>query len=123
MAEREGVGESWSIGKRGMESQLGSGKDSGVRLDLLTFDYKEARKAGISLTTEDTEGDPEVRGQKAEVRKTLRDVQKAPVKTGGVQWMKESYDEGIASHIGPESCGGASNGAAEALTGERAGRV
>ena len=24
----------------------------GVRLDLLTFDYKEARKAGISLTTE-----------------------------------------------------------------------
>ena len=24
----------------------------GVGLDLLTFDYKEARKAGISLTTE-----------------------------------------------------------------------
>jgi len=37
--------------------------------------------------------------------------------------MKESYDEGVASHIGPESCGGVSNGAAEALTGERAGRV
>ena len=37
--------------------------------------------------------------------------------------MKESYDEGIASHVGPESCGGVSNGAAEALTGERAGRV
>ena len=37
--------------------------------------------------------------------------------------MKESYDEGIASHIGPESCGGTRDGAAEALTGERAGRV
>jgi hypothetical protein len=37
--------------------------------------------------------------------------------------MKESYGEGVASHIGPESCGGDSNGAAEALTGERAGRV
>jgi hypothetical protein len=37
--------------------------------------------------------------------------------------MKESYGEGLANHIGPESCGGDSNGAAEALTGERAGRV
>jgi len=37
--------------------------------------------------------------------------------------MKEPYDEGVANHIGPESCGGASNGAAEALTGVRAGQV
>ena len=37
--------------------------------------------------------------------------------------MKESYDEGIASHIGPESCGDTRDGAAEALTGEGAGRV
>ncbi len=37
--------------------------------------------------------------------------------------MKESYGEGLASHIGPESCGGDSNDAAEALTGVRAGRV
>ena len=37
--------------------------------------------------------------------------------------MKESYDESIASHIGPESCGGDRNGAAEALTGEHAGQV
>jgi hypothetical protein len=35
--------------------------------------------------------------------------------------MKESYDEGIASHIGPESCGGTRDGAAEALTGEGCG--
>jgi len=28
------------------------GKDSGVRKDLLIFGYKEAMKAGISLTTE-----------------------------------------------------------------------
>ena len=37
--------------------------------------------------------------------------------------MKEPYDEGLASHIGPESCGGGSNGMAEALTGVRAGQV
>ena len=37
--------------------------------------------------------------------------------------MKESYDEGIASHIGPESCAVACKGLGEALTGVRAGRV
>jgi hypothetical protein len=37
--------------------------------------------------------------------------------------MKESYDEGLANHIGSESCGGGSNAMAEALTGVRAGRV
>jgi RNA-directed DNA polymerase len=37
--------------------------------------------------------------------------------------MKEPYDEGLASHTGPESCGGDSNGTAEALTGVRTGRV
>ena len=37
--------------------------------------------------------------------------------------MKESYDEGVANHIGPESCGGGSNAMAEALTGVRAGQV
>ena len=43
--------------------------------------------------------------------------------TGRVLWMKEPHDEGLASHIGPESCGGGSNAAAEALTGVRAGQV
>lgn len=37
--------------------------------------------------------------------------------------MKDPYDEGPASHIGPESCAGAREGAGEALTGESAGRV
>ena len=37
--------------------------------------------------------------------------------------MRESYDEGIASHIGPESCAFAREGGGEALTGVRAGRV
>ena len=37
--------------------------------------------------------------------------------------MEESYDEGVASHIGPESCAGAREGSGEALTGVRAGRV
>jgi hypothetical protein len=37
--------------------------------------------------------------------------------------MKESYDEGLASHIGPESCGVVRENAVEALTGVRAGWV
>ena len=37
--------------------------------------------------------------------------------------MKESYVKGLANRDGPESCGGARKGRAEALTGERAGRV
>jgi len=35
--------------------------------------------------------------------------------------MKVPHDEGVADHIGPESCGGCSNTAAEALTGESVG--
>ena len=37
--------------------------------------------------------------------------------------MKESYDEGVASHIDPESCAEDRKGLREALTGARAGRV
>src|SRR5712691_821394 len=37
--------------------------------------------------------------------------------------MKKSCESGLATHIGPESCGAAREGGAEALTGERAGRV
>ena len=37
--------------------------------------------------------------------------------------MKVSCDEGAASHVGPESCGGDRKVAVEALTGEGAGRV
>jgi hypothetical protein len=44
-------------------------------------------------------------------------------KTGKVSWMREPYGEGVASHTGPESCGGGSNAVAEALTGVRAGQV
>ena len=36
--------------------------------------------------------------------------------------MEVHYDEGIASHIGPESCAGVREGAGEALTGEHAGQ-
>ena len=36
--------------------------------------------------------------------------------------MQMSYESGLATHIGPESCGAARKGG-EALTGERAGRV
>ena len=37
--------------------------------------------------------------------------------------MKKSHESGLATHIGPESCGAARKGSVEALTGERAGRV
>ena len=37
--------------------------------------------------------------------------------------MKVPDSEGLATHAGPESCAGPGNGASEALTGERAGRV
>jgi hypothetical protein len=32
--------------------------------------------------------------------------EKAPIKTGKELGMEESYDEGVANHIGPESCVG-----------------
>jgi RNA-directed DNA polymerase len=37
--------------------------------------------------------------------------------------MKELHGERLATHTGPESCGAAREGGAEALTGVRAGRV
>jgi hypothetical protein len=37
--------------------------------------------------------------------------------------MKVSCNEGVASHVGPESCGGDRKVVVEALTGESAGRV
>jgi len=37
--------------------------------------------------------------------------------------MRESYTEGLATHIGPESCGAVREDSVEALTGVRAGRV
>jgi RNA-directed DNA polymerase len=37
--------------------------------------------------------------------------------------MKKSHESGLATHIGPESCGAACKGGVEALTGERAGQV
>ena len=47
----------------------------------------------------------------------------APIKIGRKERMKDPYDEGIASHIGPESCAGARKDVGEALTGGRAGRA
>src|ERR1700688_4468495 len=37
--------------------------------------------------------------------------------------MKKSYQSGLATHTGRESCGAARKSGVEALTGERAGRV
>jgi glycine/D-amino acid oxidase-like deaminating enzyme len=44
-------------------------------------------------------------------------------KAGEVLWMRVPRDEGVAGHVGPESCGHVREGVVEALTGERAGRV
>jgi len=33
-------------------------------------------------------------------------VQGAPIKTDMEQQMKELYEEGVATHLGPESCAG-----------------
>ena len=38
--------------------------------------------------------------------------------TGGGLWMRVPYDEGLASHIGPESCVDVREDVGEALTGE-----
>jgi transposase len=43
--------------------------------------------------------------------------------TDARQRVKVPYGEGLASHTGPESCGGVREGAFEALTGVRIGRV
>ena len=37
--------------------------------------------------------------------------------------MKEPYEKGVATHLGPESCAVARKGGGEALTGVRAGQV
>ncbi len=42
--------------------------------------------------------------------------------TGEEQVVKVHGDEGLANHIGPESCVGPREGAGEALTGERTGQ-
>ena len=47
----------------------------------------------------------------------------APVKTGMVEGMKESNDEGIATHIGPAPCADSREGEGEASAGVRAGQV
>ena len=44
-------------------------------------------------------------------------------KTGAVSRMKESNNEGVASHVGPESWACVRKGKGQALTGERVGRV
>ena len=48
---------------------------------------------------------------------------RAPIKTGKVLRMKESYNEVLARHIGPESCAMVGNNPGEALTGVRTGGV
>ena len=48
---------------------------------------------------------------------------RAPIKTGMVLRMKESYNEVLARHVGPESCAAVGNNLGEALTGVCTGRV
>jgi hypothetical protein len=50
-------------------------------------------------------------------------VRDAPIKTGKVLGMKVPHEEGLADHLGSESCAGVGNGVGEALTGGCAGWV
>ena len=59
-----------------------------------------------------------VRGAVSDDR-PYRDVRRI---TDGRQRVKVPYDEGVANHIGPESCVGGREAAREALTGVRAGQ-
>ena len=43
--------------------------------------------------------------------------------TGKKSVVRVHYGEGVAIHIGPESCAGAREGIGEALTGERIGQA
>jgi hypothetical protein len=47
----------------------------------------------------------------------------APIKSSNELGMKESYNEGLANHIDPESCVDNGNIIGEALTGESVGWV
>ena len=49
-------------------------------------------------------------------------VASAPGDRQGVE-VRVPYDEGVANHIGPESCAGVREGVSEALTGERTGQA
>jgi len=50
-------------------------------------------------------------------------VCEAPIKTGGKEWMRVPYGEGLASSTGPKLCAVSSNVGSEALAGVRAGQV
>ena len=50
-------------------------------------------------------------------------VCEAPIKTGGKEWMRVPYGEGLASSTGPKLCAVGSNASSEALAGVRAGQV
>ncbi len=57
---------------------------------------------------------------RARLKPGVRVCRDKPARCEGV---RVSDSEGLANHAGPESCAGPGNGASEALTGERAGRV
>lgn len=57
-------------------------------------------------------------GLKVARRPRPRLLLRAPIKTGKKQGLKVTYDEGLSTHISPESCAGNGNIIGEALTGE-----
>jgi hypothetical protein len=56
-------------------------------------------------------------------RGPLNDRDRVRRETGKEQMVQVHYDEGVAIHIGPESCAGGREAVREALTGERAGQL
>jgi hypothetical protein len=81
----------------------------------------------LSLVGGGHPGQPPPRSSTATRRTRLRGLREffstllCAGETGGMSWMKEPYEEGVATRFGPESCAVVRKDAGEALTGVRLG--
>jgi transposase len=80
------------------------------RLDRAKFTWTHASDGAVLLTP-------------AQLSALLEGIDWVRRETDARQRVKVLYGEGLASHTGPESCGDVREGAFEALTGVRIGRV
>jgi transposase len=79
------------------------------RLEKGRFVWPQAKEGAVSLTP-------------AQLSMLLEGIDWVRRITDGRQRVKVPYDEGVANHIGPESCAGGREAAREALTGVRVGQ-
>ena len=84
----------------------------------------EPRRRGHSSAEQAAAADAQKRPLRSRFRARLsRSVRDAPIKTGRVLGVKVPDEEGLANHLGSESCAGVGNGVGEAWTGGGAGWV